>query len=203
MGPATIITDDHALEAKIDSLVDQLAGTAAGPVANIIYHVCTGMSKPFGGTALEEVLDEGNLPRVYEYLGHLERKDFIRHLMHSKPNLPILEIGTNQGVSLHREMIKELTRPDGEILCAEYTLTTPGYLAAEAQEKLFPNMEYATLNISQDPFEQGFEETKYDFIIAVNALHETKDFQQSLVNISKLLRPDGRLLLQELHPSFT
>lgn len=203
LDPATTTTDSQALDAKIDSLVSQLASTAAGPVANVMYRVCTGMSKLLGGTALEDILDEKTLPRVYEYLGQLERKDFIHHLMHSKPNLHILEIGTNQGVSLHREMIKELTRPDGEILCAKYTLTTPGYLAAEAQEKLFPNMEYATLNINQDPFEQGFEETKYDFIIAVNALHETKDPQQSLVNVSKLLRPDGRLLLQELHPSST
>ncbi|KAK9386348.1 hypothetical protein V1515DRAFT_581141 [Lipomyces mesembrius] len=82
--------------------------------------------------AEEHILPEGTLPRVYEYLAKLERKEFIRQLIHSKPNLRILQIGTGKGEPLHREILDHLTRPDGEILCAKYTLTTPGYLATEA-----------------------------------------------------------------------
>ncbi|RMZ82891.1 hypothetical protein DV737_g1950, partial [Chaetothyriales sp. CBS 132003] len=193
--------DRRALVSGIDALLSHLSDTPAAPVATAIHQICTNLNSLLSGTRLEDVLPEGTLERVYEYLGHLEWKEFIGQLMHSKPNLRILEIGTNKGVSLHREILKQLTREDGEILCAKYTLTTPGYLAAEAQEKLFVNMDYATLNINEDPLDQGFGETGYDLIIAVNTLHETKNVQNSLAHMKKLLQPNGRLFLQELCPS--
>jgi acyl transferase domain-containing protein/SAM-dependent methyltransferase len=191
----------QALIYGIDSLLEQLSNTPAAPVAAAIHRVCTKFDELLSGSRLYEILPEGTLDRVYEYLGHLERGSFIKQLMHSKPNLRILEIGTNKGVSPHREIIQQLTREDGEILCAKYTLTTPGYLAAEAQEKLFVNMDYATLDINEDPLDQGFDESKYDLIIAINVLHETRNAQESLGNMRKLLRSDGRLFLQELGPS--
>jgi SAM-dependent methyltransferase len=159
------------------------------------------MESLLSGESLEDVLPRGALTQVHEFLGQLDRREFIQMLSHSKPNLRILEIGTGNGVSLHRDILAELTRPDGEVLCAKYTLTAPGYVVATTQEKIFPNMEFASLDISEDPFEQGFEEGGYDLIIAVNALHGCKNIQESLVNLRKLLRFDGRLLLQELCPS--
>ncbi|KAG6168183.1 Type I Iterative PKS [Claviceps purpurea] len=193
--------ETQAFAARIDSLLNQLADTPAGPVAAAIHQVCTNMNTLLSGTGMEDVLPEGTMTRVYEYLGYAERKEFLQALIHSKPSLRILEIGNSKGVSLHREILDELTRPDGEILCAKYTLTTPGYFVVESQEKLFPNMDFATLDLNQDPFEQGFDETGYDLIIAVNALHETKNVEESLAHVKKLLRRDGRLLLQELSPS--
>jgi acyl transferase domain-containing protein len=193
--------DNEASSARIDSLLRRLAGTPAAPVASVIHQVCTKMESLLSGESLANVLPEGALTNVYEFVAQLDRSEFIQSLSHSKPSLRILEIGTGKGVSLHRDILDKLTRPDGEILCSKYTLTAPGYVVAKTQEKLFPNMEFASLDISQDPFEQGFEEVGYDLIIAVNALHETKNVQESLTNLKKLLRPDGRLLLQELCPS--
>ncbi|KAG6011444.1 Type I Iterative PKS [Claviceps lovelessii] len=193
--------EKQAIVTRIDSLLNQLAGTPAGPVASAIHHVYTNMDSLLSGTSLEDILPEGTLTRVYEYFGRLQQKGFIQALCHSKPNLRILEIGSRTGVSLHRDILDELTRSDGEVLCASYTLTTPGYLPVEAQEKLFPRMDFATLDINQDPLEQGFDETGYDLIIAVNALHENKNVEEGLANVKKLLRPNGKLLLQELCPS--
>ncbi|TPX21015.1 hypothetical protein DIZ76_016915 [Coccidioides immitis] len=62
-------------------------------------------------------------------------------------------------------------------------------------------MDFASLDICQDPIEQGFEEMEYDLVLAVHSLHKTKNAQESLANLRKLLRPDGRLFLQELCPS--
>jgi Methyltransferase domain len=62
-------------------------------------------------------------------------------------------------------------------------------------------MEYATLDVGKDLWEQGFEDRQYDLIVATNALHATKSLQGSLMNIRKLLNPNGRLLFQELCPS--
>lgn len=62
-------------------------------------------------------------------------------------------------------------------------------------------MEYATLDINEDPSEQGFENHQYDLIIAINAIHATRSISASLRNIKKLLHPAGHLLLQELCPT--
>ncbi|KAE8413499.1 hypothetical protein BDV36DRAFT_304027 [Aspergillus pseudocaelatus] len=193
--------DNEAISARIDNIMSQLANTTAAPVASAIREVCIQIDSLLSGKGLDSVLPEGTLTHVHEFLGQLDRMEFIQKFSHSKPNIKILEIGAGNGVSLHRDILAELTRNNGEILCAKYTLTTPGYVVATTQEKAFPNMEFASLDISEDPFEQGFDEVGYDLIIAVNALHETKNVQASLTNLRKLLRPDGRLLLQELCPS--
>ncbi|EFE31625.1 polyketide synthase, putative [Trichophyton benhamiae CBS 112371] len=193
--------DNEAISARIEGIISRLADTAAAPVASIIRQICTNMDSFLSGESFGSGFSDGMLIPVYEFIGQLDRTEFIRHLSHSKPNLRILEIGAGKGVSLHHSIVDELTRPDGEILCSKYTITSPGYVVKTTQEKLFPNMEFASFDISKDPFDQGFEEVGYDLIIAVNALHEAEDVIGSLANIKKLLRPDGRLFLQELCPS--
>ncbi|EFQ96996.1 fatty acid synthase S-acetyltransferase [Nannizzia gypsea CBS 118893] len=193
--------DNEAISARVEGIISRLSGTPAAPVASMIHQVCTNMDSFLSGENFGNDFPGGKLIPIYDFIGQVDRKEFIRHLSHSKPNLRILEIGTGKGVSLHRHILDELTRPDGEILCSKYTLTNPGYVVETTQEKLFPNMEFASLDINKDPFDQGFEEVGYDLIIAVNALHETENIIASLANIKKLLRPDGRLFLQELCPS--
>ncbi|KAJ9252219.1 hypothetical protein DTO207G8_4834 [Paecilomyces variotii] len=193
--------DTQAISTRIESIKAKLADTSAAPVANAIHQICNNIDALLAGEPLEGVLQEGDLARVYGFLGQLERGEFIRALGHSKPNLRILEIGTGKGVSLHGEIIAELTHANGDVLCSNYTLTAPGYVVSESQEKLFPNMVFASLDISRDPFDQGFEEVGFDLIVASNVLYETKNVQASLVNVKKLLSPEGRLLLQELCPS--
>lgn len=63
------------------------------------------------------------------------------------------------------------------------------------------NLEYVTLDISEDPAHQGFDGRQYDIIIANNALHTTPSLVQSLRNIKKFLTPSGYLFLQELNPA--
>ncbi|KAJ9386802.1 hypothetical protein DTO063F5_3460 [Paecilomyces variotii] len=193
--------DTQAISTRIESIKAKLADTSAAPVANAIHQICNNIDALLAGEPLEGILQEGDLARVYGFLGQLERGEFIRALGHSKPNLRILEIGTGKGVSLHGEIIAELTHANGDVLCSNYTLTAPGYVVSESQEKLFPNMVFASLDISRDPFDQGFEEVGFDLIVASNVLYETKNVQESLVNVKKLLSPEGRLLLQELCPS--
>lgn len=62
-------------------------------------------------------------------------------------------------------------------------------------------MDYSTLNMNEDPSDPGLADPSYDHVIAVNTLRETKNAQQSLSDMRKLLRPNGRLFLQELCPS--
>ena len=192
--------DDETFSARIEDLVARLSDTPAAPAAKAIHQVCTTMDLLLSGQTLEDILPDNSLTNLHEFIVQSDRSQFIRNLGHSKPNLRILEIGTGKG-SLKSDIIKNLTCDNGQILCSMYTYTSPGYISGKDQEQLFPKMEYRTLDINQDPFEQGFEDREYDLILAVNALHTTKNLQESLTNVKKLLCPDGRMLLQELCPS--
>jgi hypothetical protein len=198
--PLLSAIDNETLCARIKDLMTRLLETPTAPVARAIHEVYTRMDILLSGQPLEHLLPDGALTALYAFVERLDRSQFIQSLGHSKPNLRILEIGTGR-CSLYREILKELTRPNGEILCSQYTYTSPGFISAEVEAQIFPNMEYLNLDISQDPFEQGLEDRRYDLIIAVNALHGTKSPQKSLKNVKKLLCPDGQLLLQEYCPS--
>ncbi|KAK2748478.1 Type I Iterative PKS [Myotisia sp. PD_48] len=193
--------ENEAITTKIEELVGQLSNTPAATAASAIHQVYQNMGRLLSCEAPEEIFSQGTLTNLSEFVEQLDRTEFIRKLSHSKPNLRILEIGTAEKSAPQADILSELTRPDGQILCSKYTFTSPGFVWGNGQEQLFRNMESLTLDIGQDPSEQGFEDRQYDLIIAPNALQTTKNIQESLKNIKKLLRPDGRLLLQEICPS--
>ena len=192
--------DNETVSTRIEDLVARLSDTSAAPAARAIHRVYTNMDVLLSGQTLEDIIPDKTLTDLYRFMEQSDRSQFVRNLSHSKPNLRILEIGTGRGSS-QSDILNALTRTDGQILCSKYTFTLPGYVSKKDQKQLFPNMEFLTLDISEDPFEQGFEDRQYDLIIAVNALHATKNLQDSLANVKKLLHPDGRLLLQEFCPS--
>ena len=192
--------DNGTISARIEALVSQLSNTSGASAASSVYHVYKKMDHVLTGQTLTEILPEGTLTSLYRFLEQSDRRKFIQHLAHSKPNLRILELGTGSDMQRH-DIVDELTRNEGQLLCSRYTFTSPGYISAKDQQKMFPGMEFRTLDINQDPVEQGFEDREYDLIIATNALHMNQNLRAGLANVNKLLSPDGRLLLQELTPS--
>ncbi|KAI1460402.1 fatty acid synthase S-acetyltransferase [Annulohypoxylon moriforme] len=192
--------DDESLRSRIEQLALRLSGTPAACAATALRQTSTKLDLLVSGQTLTDILSDDELSGIYDFINQTDISMFIQSLGHSKPNLQILEVGSGTG-SLVNNVLKNLTRSDGQILCSNYTFTTTGFISGKDQQKPFPNMEYATLNISKDLEEQEFEGRQYDLIIASNAIHITKNVRESLKNIKKLLRPDGRLLLQELCPS--
>lgn len=121
-------------------------------------------------------------------------------MAHAKPSLCVLEIGVSIGGSTAAS-VKDLILPIGKPIYSKYIYTDaslPPLANARKRFQEFPNVEYRTLDISQDPAEQGFENSEYDLIVATNAIHATPSLSQSLANVRKLLAPNGRFLLQEL-----
>ena len=192
--------DNAAISARTQELLTNLSETPAASAATAMHHVCTKMDLLLAGETLVNILPSGTLQGLQDFIEQSDIAQFIRKLGHSKPNLRILDIGNGQS-SPKGEVLGALKRADGQVLCSKYTFTSPGYISSRDQEHIFPRMEYLTLNISQDPFEQGFENRQYDLIIAANVMHATKNIQECLLNIKKLLHPEGRLLLQDLCPS--
>lgn len=96
-------------------------------------------------------------------------------LAHKNPSLKILEIGAGTGASTKCILDACLCNKgqSGEYLrVAEYTYTdiAPSFLdIARSRFQAFAHcMKFATLDIEQDPIDQGFEEGYYDMIIASN-----------------------------------
>ncbi|KAG5978870.1 Type I Iterative PKS [Claviceps digitariae] len=201
---AMIGLDEEAALDRIAVLLNQMKGTPAEDCAAIIERMLNNIDNVFaGGTdALEMLLADNALTKLYIATDACDRSKFIRHLAHSKPNLRILEIGAGTGAST-ASMLKHLLLPVGHPLYSKYIFSdiSAGFFAA-AKERFrgYTNLEYRVLDISRDPWEQGFaEDEKYDLIVATNVLHATKSLQETLRNVGKLLdHRDGRLLLHEL-----
>ncbi|GAB1201010.1 hypothetical protein APSETT444_010394 [Aspergillus pseudonomiae] len=150
---------------------------------------------------IDLLVEDGVLNSFYERSARIGSwHEFASLLGHSYPQLRVLEVGGGTGGDT-LVALQGLTLDHSNRLYSTYTFTdiSPGFLL-EAREKYksYPAMEYATLDISRDPVEQGFEPESYELIIAANVIHATPRISDALRNVRRLLVPGGRLLLIEL-----
>ncbi|KAJ4207018.1 hypothetical protein NW759_014016 [Fusarium solani] len=197
-------TDEDIME-RITDLTQELSATTAADVANAMFKICSDINGIFDGQidAMEVILAGDTLSKVFAFRDYFDRSTFLRHLAHSKPSLKVLEVGAGTGAPTV-DAWTDLSFPDGRIYYSEYTITDVSsslLLDNKERTKGLANIRHAVLNLGQDPAEQDFKEGDYDLVIATNAVHATKSISETLKNIRTLLRPNGRLLLQELSPS--
>jgi SAM-dependent methyltransferase len=188
--------------ALIDSVSQEIFASEATAVGTAILRIFQSLGRIFQGMAepLEILLDGGVLERFYNFADLWDYKDFLDLVSHGKPNLKILEIGAGTGGTT-ATVLRDLISPFGERMYSKYCYTdiSAGFFtAAKDRFQNYPNIEYAVLDISKDPIEQGFEKGSYDLILATNVIHATPKIGESLRNIHTLLHPHGRLFLQEL-----
>ena len=124
---------------------------------------------------------------------------YIDLLSFKNPSMNILEIGAGTGGQTVR--VLETMSSDGVKKWARYDYTdiSPGFFV-QAQHKFRDyagQKSFRVCGISKDPISQSFEAGSYDLILASHVLHATDDLDQSLRNVRKLLKPDGKLLLFE------
>ncbi|KAI3399737.1 hypothetical protein diail_5804 [Diaporthe ilicicola] len=222
-GPSVALVQklsDADIVQKMADIVGQLSDTPVAACATAVQKVALNMSGLYTGEteALEILLADDTLTKVYIATDACDRSDFMRHLAHSKPNLRILEIGAGTGAST-MSMLKHLVLPGGaggsdgsgqqqqqqqlHPLYSRYTFTdisSAFFVAAREHFKGYPNIEYRTLDISKDPAEQNFgPDDRYDLVVATNVLHATRRLGETLRNVHSLLAPNGRLLLHEIY----
>ncbi|KAJ5768714.1 Acyl transferase/acyl hydrolase/lysophospholipase [Penicillium odoratum] len=197
--------DNYTIEQQVKCVVNNLSQTVAAAPSKAIQKIFNSVERIFTGEveALDLLISDGTMNSLYASIDQCDESQFFQHLAHSKPNLRVLEIGAGLGGST-ASALRYLT-PGGRTLYSSYTFTdiSPGFfVAAKNRFGSYPNMEFATLDISKDPLEQGFHGV-YDLILATNVIHATPYLNESLKNVHKLLAPSGRLLLHELAPSPT
>lgn len=61
----------------------------------------------------------------------------------------------------------------------------------------FPFVQYALLNVDQDPLDQGFKQHTFDLVVASNVLHCSRFMGKALQHLRSLLNTSGTLMILE------
>ncbi|KAK2057644.1 putative polyketide synthase [Colletotrichum caudatum] len=195
------------LSMEIEATMEDVRRTSGLEVAELIETATSNAPRIFNGGVepIEVLMRNDGLGNIYKFIQSLcDATPFFELLGHANPGMKVLEIGAGTGGTT-AETLRGFTSDVGERMYAQYDFTdisTGFFAAAQERFKGYSNIEYKVLDISKDPTGQGFEAESYDFIIASNVLHATPRIQTTLRNVRKLIKPGGRLFLQELSPEW-
>lgn len=159
-------------------------------------------------TPLELLMESGLLKDYYKevanYTCAIQISAYMDLLVHQRPGLKMLEVGGGTGAgtrNLIRTLCAQPGRPGSQLRCDRYDFTdvSSAFLnhAKEEFEPFTSQMTFGTLNIEHDFSAQGYHEGGYDVVIASSVLHITHDLKQTLQNVRKVLKPGGKLVIQE------
>ncbi|KAK4172362.1 putative polyketide synthase [Triangularia setosa] len=151
---------------------------------------------------LHVLLEDNVLTEFYNTGDVLDYSAAIRIIGNTTPRLRILEVGAGTG-GTSAKILKALKSSYGERLYGNYRYTdvSSGFMtAAQKRFAAYENIEYAVLDVSKDPVEQGFAPGTFDLIIGANVIHATPSLPVTLGHLHQLLSPGGRVFLSELCP---
>lgn len=154
--------------------------------------------------SLDVMVEDGLLNLIYEEGfgskgAYAQLEKAMELISHKEPRLKILELGAGTGGAT-RPVLRVLQGMSTQPKYAQYTFTdvSTAFLAtAQDNFERYRNMEFSILNIEQDPHAQGFETGTYDIVLASNVIQATSNIVKSLGNCRKLLKPKGKLIIQE------
>ena len=153
---------------------------------------------------LDVMVEDGLLNLIYEEGfgskgASTQLEKAMELISHKEPRLKVLELGAGTGGAT-RPVLRILQGMSTQPKYALYTFTdvSTAFLAtAQDNFEQYRHMEFSILNIEQDPQVQGFEIGTYDIVLASNVIHATSNVVKSLENCRKLLKPKGKLIIQE------
>ncbi|KAI2485149.1 Fatty acid synthase S-acetyltransferase [Pyrenophora tritici-repentis] len=192
-----------------DSVILQLE--ASGPEGKVYVTIGKMLSAVLQDEVgvLELLFGDGLLQQFYSgkaFTANYERmRAYVDLMAHKNPNMSVLEIGAGTGGAT-AAVLQALgpSNPSDENSTPRfqeyaYTDISAGFFE-EAKIRFKDHtsrLAFKTLDIEKETQAQGFEEAKYDLIVASCVLHATADIQQTLQHTQSLLKPGGKLLLFE------
>ncbi|KAH9228729.1 hypothetical protein K456DRAFT_1846055 [Colletotrichum gloeosporioides 23] len=152
-------------------------------------------------TMLEHMIQDNKLNNFYEFGEGFPRytsylATFAGQVAHRYPHMKVLEIGAGTGgatKAVLREVGDQFSRYDFTDISGGFFEKASGVFSSHKSK-----MNFRVLDIEKDPLAQGFEEGSYDLIVASLVLHATRNLTETMVNVRKLLKPGGYLLLLEI-----
>lgn len=189
------------LQTRLASLAESLAGTPAQAAARAISKMLHALPDILSGTRdASSVLEEEDVStQLQAFLDRYDRSVYLANLAHTNPSLRVLHLYAGSGAAA-QNIIKHLGSSYSRYTFSD--TSTSLFESAKLELQAYENVEYATLQIGQPLDEQAFDaKDGYDLIVAVNTLHQTDSVPEALANIKTLLRPNGKVLLQNLNPA--
>jgi acyl transferase domain-containing protein/NADPH:quinone reductase-like Zn-dependent oxidoreductase len=152
---------------------------------------------------LELMQDNELLYRFYAEDMKVERSrkqmaEIVRLFALKNPRSKMIEIGAGSG-NATRQVLSALGTQDPLLASYDFTdVSDANFEAAEEDLQAWKNIvAFKTLDIEQDPAAQGLEAGSYDLVLASQVLHRTKSIEDTLANVRKLLKPNGKLIIVE------
>ncbi|KAI0455320.1 putative polyketide synthase [Xylaria acuta] len=192
------------LEDSLEDVIEASKPFSHCPDVQIMHLVGAKMPSVFAGegTILEYFRADDNdiLDRYYvEALGLKQSADWlsrtVKQLTDRYRHMNILEIGAGTGGAT-KAVFREINSS-----FSSYTYTDISAAFFENASSTFSRykdrMVFKTLNVENDPIEQGFTEGTYDLVVCFFILHATSDITRCLRNIRRLLKPGGFLIVGE------
>ena len=172
--PIEVEADLQALATKVEKSGSE--GKILIKIAKNLVSILRGLVDPL------ELLFEDNLLEDYYRDAHnaaymfQKAKKYMEVIAHKNPALKVLEIGAGTGsatshvldILMHQETAVDGSCGTPRFTEYMYTDISPSFF--ERAKERFPNdrMTFRTLNIENDPLQQGFEIAAYDVVLAAN-----------------------------------
>ncbi|MEO6082657.1 MAG: SDR family NAD(P)-dependent oxidoreductase, partial [Umezawaea sp.] len=172
------------LEACVQALPDVLAGTRSG--VEVLF--------PGGSMAMLDDVYRGNSGADFHHRLVADQVVSAAEQVTGR-RAEILEIGAGTGASTAfvLKACEGLAHRPG----LHFTDISPAFLNRARQRFGSDDVTFGLFDVERDPAEQGLQPAGYDIVIAANVLHATVDISATLVNVAALLRPGGRLVINE------
>ncbi len=120
-----------------------------------------------------------------------------KHKIKKQNQLSIIELGAGIGSTTELILpILNIAKINCNYLYTDISKAFIRYFEKKINKK-YDFISYATLDIEKRGILQGIEEKKYDIVIATNVLHVSKNISNAIANAKYLLRPDGKLIINE------
>ena len=117
------------------------------------------------------------------------------------PHMKILEIKAGSGTVAAPLLQAIMKEANNKIIFDQYTFSSSSAdqldVARSDFKQLRESVAFKTLDLNQDPLEQGFESETFDLVVATGLIRVSRALQEALLKARVLLRPGGRLLLGE------
>ncbi|KAL4954233.1 hypothetical protein BDW69DRAFT_183680 [Aspergillus filifer] len=187
-------------------IVENSRGHLIASVARNLELFLTGELDPLGFLFQGDQMKNYYLEQLHDSTGLKRFSTYLDLLSHRNPQLRIVEVGAGTG-SMTNFMLRSLGQDDksqdlnGRRYAQwDYTDISRSFFG-DAQDEFRAEgdrMRFRTLDIGLDPEGQGFEIGGYDVVVASLVLHATPDLRTTLTNARKLLKPGGKLILNEI-----